>query len=331
MALAFLAACTQTNPAFRSPEDAGPPSADSKGFVDGAAEISLGNGSLVDAPASVDRQVEAAPAAGAPDLAPETSPSLDVGSPDLRPDLPTATCPATFDEDQDGFGDACDNCPADPNPDQANAMETSAGAVTDGLGDACDPRPTQGGDSLLFFDGFAGGAIDPAWTGDRSLFSLSGGSLIFDRPGDSSVRSLQRGMATDVVVNTTFSFVGWGNDNDASINQNLFVCVRGDDDDDEDDVRCSARRSSASPNSTSVAYFAYGDAVSPATTMPITLALGTTYRLTTLARGTQVECGIGSAKINMGGVPSVNGFVRIRVRNIGVAVRNVVAYKLGSP
>ena len=40
----------------------------------------------------------------------------------------------THDEDGDGQNDACDNCPADPNPDQLDSDH-------DGVGDACDPHP----------------------------------------------------------------------------------------------------------------------------------------------------------------------------------------------
>jgi len=40
------------------------------------------------------------------------------------------------DTDSDGFRDACDNCPNDPNADQADGD-------TDGIGDVCDPCPTD--------------------------------------------------------------------------------------------------------------------------------------------------------------------------------------------
>ena len=125
------------------------------------------------------------------------------------------------------YGDACDNCPADFNPDQANVMETNAGVAADGLGDVCDPRPTQSGDSLLFFDGFSSPTLNPAWTDDRSIFTVAGGDLVFDRPGDTTARSLQRGMGTDVLVNTSFTFTAWGIDGNANLNQNLFIGVRG--------------------------------------------------------------------------------------------------------
>jgi hypothetical protein len=50
------------------------------------------------------------------------------------------------DEDGDGWPDACDNCPTDPNADQRDVGESDAGQDADGVGDACDPRPTQAGD-----------------------------------------------------------------------------------------------------------------------------------------------------------------------------------------
>ena len=76
-------------------------------------------------------------------------------------------------------------------------------------------------------------------------------------PGDTTARSLQRGMGTDVLVNTRFAFTAWGVDGDANLNQNLFIGVRGNSSNGED-VRCSARRASTGTNATSVAYFDYG-------------------------------------------------------------------------
>jgi hypothetical protein len=287
--------------------------------------------------APADQQTETSPDQGAPpDLPGETAPPNDAALLDLLPeipppDVPRPACPATNDEDGDGIGDACDNCPADVNPDQANVMETDIGLVADGLGDVCDPRPTQGGDTLLFFDGFAGATLDPAWEEDPEDFSVTGGDLVFNHPGDTDASTLRRGMGTNVLVNTRFTFTAWGVDGDADINQNLFIGLRGGDDDDDDDVRCSARRASTGGNATSVAYFKYGADVAPATTGPTPMSLGTTYRLTAAVRGSQVECGLEASRISAVGVPVVNGFLRIRVRNIAVRIQNIVAYRLGSP
>jgi hypothetical protein len=288
------------------------------------------NPAFVDhADASVDGETRSPDVGSQPDAPLETASPNDAALPDRPPDAAPA-CATTNDEDGDGVGDSCDNCPADFNPDQANVMETNSGVAADGLGDVCDPRPTQSGDALLFFDGFASSTLDPAWTADRAAFSVAGGNLVFNRPGDTTALSLQRGLGTDVLVNTRFTFINWGVDGDPDVNQNLFIGVRGNASN-GDDVRCAARRASTGDNATSVAYFRYGDADAPATTVPIAMALGATYRLTTMVRGTQIECSIGAARISMTGVPNRNGFLQVRVRNVALQVQNIVAYQLGSP
>ncbi|HEY0713782.1 MAG TPA: hypothetical protein VGF45_13975, partial [Polyangia bacterium] len=90
-------------------------------------------------------------------------------------------------------------------------------------------------------------------------------------------------------------------------------------------------RNSTAPNTTSVAYFEHGDPASPVATVPIPFALGSPYRITTLVQGGRIECVIDAAKISRTGVPSLNGAIRLRVRNLGVSIKNVVAYNVGAP
>jgi hypothetical protein len=79
----------------------------------------------------------------------------------LAPNDAKPTC-AGHDEDGDGYGDACDDCPVDPDPDQADRDG-------DGVGDACDPFPHQPGDRLARFEP----NIDAATAGYVQMFATT--------------------------------------------------------------------------------------------------------------------------------------------------------------
>lgn len=80
-----------------------------------------------------------------------------------------------YDEDGDGIFDACDNCPATPNPTQADTTEEAVQAFPDRVGDACDPRPGVGGDKLVAFYSFASETQADAWNGTG--FAISDDAL----------------------------------------------------------------------------------------------------------------------------------------------------------
>lgn len=78
---------------------------------------------------------------------------------------------AAVDSDGDGRVDTIDNCPSRPNADQHDEDEDLVGDVCDscphlaiaqldgdgdGVGDSCDPHPSVPGDSIAYFDPFAG-------------------------------------------------------------------------------------------------------------------------------------------------------------------------------
>jgi hypothetical protein len=130
-------------------DDAGPRDA-----ADGAVDM------MIDAPMSI---IDAPP-----DMAVPTDSDGD-GVLDPSDNCPTMANTNQRDHDADGNGDVCDRCPH-----LANA--TDPDGDSDGVGDACDPRPTTGGDSRVFFEGFYDTNAIAGWTetGNGNWFVSNG-------------------------------------------------------------------------------------------------------------------------------------------------------------
>lgn len=114
------------------------------------------------------------------------------------------------DDDADGYGDVCDNCPTVANTNQANVGETAMGAAADPVGDACDPRPAQGGESIRYFEPFAGAALAPDWTVINGTWTVSGDAVHqMSLISDQRMHDPPSYMGPDYIVESTLTFSGF--------------------------------------------------------------------------------------------------------------------------
>jgi hypothetical protein len=187
---------------------------------------------------SVDAQPEAVDALW-PDLSLPDAAFVDTdhdGVVDAEDNCREVANPGQQDEDQDGVGDLCDNCPTVVNPGQ---QDTEDGG--DGVGDMCDPRPTEGGDVIAFFDGFApephsepvDGGVSDAWLSLGGAWGVTGGRLVQTDtsgapamlyrsgpdlgPGEEDGASGDGGPPANVVIDTSFTIDALPGDRDAYV------------------------------------------------------------------------------------------------------------------
>jgi hypothetical protein len=125
-----------------------------------------------------------------------TDAAVDAMPPDARP----GCLPGGHDEDGDGVVDNCDNCPVDPNPQQADGDG-------DLVGDACDPSP-QPDDDIINFDSFT---FPTPWAGLRGSWSRTDDTFDqFDLAPLTTLasRQLTDPAAPELVIDVRFSVTG---------------------------------------------------------------------------------------------------------------------------
>lgn len=240
--------------------------------------------------------------------------------------------PAQHDEDSDGYGDVCDNCPSLANTSQTNVLETTAGAAADTVGDACDPRPAQPGESLLFFDTFEGSALTADWSVVTGTWSVAGdaveqASLISDQRihGPGAVT------AADYIVETAFTFTGFdtGNVNAGLLyrmtNNNGWLCAVFRD----DAVSPPISRVMLWTLQNGAANFERSSAI---ISEPM---VGTRYRILTGAHGSEQYCAIDSFQTGPSAPFTSNkgdtGTPGMRTNRTTGTYHYIVVYALGGP
>lgn len=210
LAITLLAGCSFEPPALQPSGDGGPPGQTDASIADAGIDATS---DIIDA---------------APDAPPDAPPDKDGdGVPDdedncvEQPNMDQANCDgdelgdacdATTDgPDMDGdrVADACDNCPTVSNEGQ----ESTDG---DPVGDACDPRPTEGGDSIAYFDSFdTASATAPAgWTEAVGTgltaggWRVEGGELVQNIVEQTILYLAEPELPPDVLVETRFQALG---------------------------------------------------------------------------------------------------------------------------
>ena len=259
-------------------------------------------------------------------------------------------CPAITDQDQndednDTVGDVCDNCPAVRNILQEDVMDGG-----DGVGDVCDPRPTQGGDSILFFDGFADDStgIPPGWyessgsNNEIGTWSVSGGKLRQARTDNPAPTILWRGdlgpagdgVVGDVVIET---LVEAGGINTANLPFIGLIAGYNDDINTDFGYGCAVQ---ASAGGTLLWFLDFQDGNPMVTAAPeFTMDTGSVMELhhyqyggtNTICQGADSISDLGRTFPNSYAAGEAMGAIGVATSNVGVSFRHITVYELGGP
>ncbi len=107
------------------------------------------------------------------------------------------------DEDHDGYGDVCDNCPSVPNTSQAHAGDSDA------VGDACDPRPTQPGDAIAYFETFNRPTLGSDWSVVNGSWTMGDDAVVqASLVSDQRMHEVATTITGDYIVETGVTFTG---------------------------------------------------------------------------------------------------------------------------
>ncbi|WP_428267891.1 thrombospondin type 3 repeat-containing protein [Haliangium sp.] len=247
-----------------------------------------------------------------------------------------------YDEDSDGVGDVCDNCFGIPNRDQEDNGETAVDGKADGIGDACDPRPAEGGDKVLYQDGFNVPANAPpeGWTEvANGTWEIANGSLHQTNPsnGDMAVAMLLRskiGDLTAMAVETKMSVPSIG----GSDNQFEFGVVARYYSLNGLGLACVLQRPSSGADRLRIDALGRSDVWTGSG--DVTISPTTHYRLTLgiherVYRCRALDLSDNSATesfetTSMGTIPT-QGQVGLRTKRIQASFSYIVVYELGGP